>query len=451
REFPVDQIKVNNDNFWPLFRSMIYGQLLDGLIMIFPKSSNTIAQKLVNSSFKCWRWFSRGNYVFISNEMERKNQGEIVIDKLAEGIIMRLGYHQSLYVEQAKKRHLNGRSYGKKRVVSFDLVLVLAGLYKKIRKPGYRARIFGEDVYKDIIEAYSLKSDYQEMLDTFLSKVYILQFIFRLIKPKAIFITDYGNLSVIFAAKKLGIPVIEFQHGLIGREHPYYHPAKPLESKFRPDYILVFGTNDVEGLSHGNYVPLQNIIPIGNYYLNSLVDQPVNVEILEILKKYEFSICVPTDFTTHEYLVNFICAVAVNLPNYVFIISPRQLNLDDNHGNLPSNVKIIVDYSFQEIVRHCDFNSCTNSTCCLEAISFGARNILIDEDGLATQYFGNVLLDSNITRFAKSKENYIQHITTMAPMEKTKVRSSNSGIYAEGTKEQINEVINLIATLNRKQ
>lgn len=431
-EFPVNQIVVDKQSFWPFFRIFVYAQLLEGLLMVFDHGYGSIFRKLKNAFFGFRYWFRRYDYVFISNEMERKkNDDNIIIDKLTEGLTQKLGYHNSLYIEQVNNRHLDRKNYGKKKVVSFDLILILAGFFKKLKKPGYKVLIEREDIFREILRKYNLRQNYREGIDTFLSKVFAFEAIFKQLKPKAIFITDYGNIAATYAAHKLGLKVVEFQHGVIGDSHPYYHPAIKLNEFFCPDYLLVFGLNDVKALSQGNYVSVSNIVSVGNYYLSILTDKEVNKNIVNLLDGYEKSVCIPTDYTTHSYLLGFIESLALKLPNYVFIISPRQAHLANGTKNLPENVKVITDYSFQEIVRHCDFNSSTNSTCCIEALALGARNILIDEDGLASQYFGRILKDEEITRFARSNEEYINHIKSMPFLSRIEVKGRNKGNYMD--------------------
>jgi hypothetical protein len=408
---------------------------------------STSLYKINNAFFQFSNWFKRYDYLFFSNEMERKKVDGVVIDKLVEGLNEKLGYTNSLYIEQVRERHLRSIQYGKKRVVSHDLILVIAGFYKKIVKPGYKKVIEGEDVFRNIMKAYNLECNYRDGLNTFLSKVAVYKLFFKLLKPKAIVITDYGNVSLIFSAKSLNIKVFEFQHGIVGHEHPYYHPPRPLAAKFRPDYILVFGLNDVSGLAHGNYVPVSNILPIGNHYINYLNRLPANKSITDLLQGYTYSLCSPTDFSTHEYLVDFISAVATDLNNCLFLISPREARLVDNAKIVLKNIKIITEFSYQEIVRHCDFNSSTTSTCCIEALALGAQNILIDEDGMASQYYGKVLTESRFTSFVKSKEEYSREIIKVKRFSRDEAKASIVQSYVKDYEDQLHQVSELIRTI----
>src|SRR5690606_30723659 len=78
-----------------------------------------------------------------------------------------------------------------------------------------------------------------------------------------------------------------------------------------------------------------------------------------------------------------------------------------------------------EIVRHCTFNSCTYSTCSLEALTLGTQNILIDEDGLASYYFGPLLNDPTFTRYCKNADDYIETINSFQIQDSATIHANN--------------------------
>lgn len=91
-------------------------------------------------------------------------------------------------------------------------------------------------------------------------------------KPKVIFLEDasYGSrLFILLNAKRLGIPVVELQHGFVNEEHIAYRlgsgiATHQLTKLFYPDYFLAYGEFWKESIN----IPSQ-IFNIGNPYLNS--------------------------------------------------------------------------------------------------------------------------------------------------------------------------------------
>jgi hypothetical protein len=75
------------------------------------------------------------------------------------------------------------------------------------------------------------------------------RFILRRIKPKVIVLVcyyDYRMMVLCETAKELGIPVIELQHGVIGKEHISYNFFSKRKLKSFPDYIFTFSREDRE-------------------------------------------------------------------------------------------------------------------------------------------------------------------------------------------------------------
>ncbi|MCI8669506.1 MAG: glycosyltransferase family 4 protein [Lachnospiraceae bacterium] len=73
------------------------------------------------------------------------------------------------------------------------------------------------------------------------------RFILRKIKPKVIVIVCYYDFRMMIlceVAKELDIPVIELQHGVIGKEHISYNFKKKRNLRNFPDYIFTFSQED---------------------------------------------------------------------------------------------------------------------------------------------------------------------------------------------------------------
>lgn len=444
RQYPVEDIKIGGEQFWPFFRMVVYSELMKDILQIHKRTFLTPVRKLANSFLGLPNWFRKTDYVFVSNELERKKLNGRYFDKLTEYYIEKLGIENCLYVELVERSHLPARQYKPKKVASFDLILLIAGFLKVVANPVKNIHIEGENILKEIFSELKLSKEYHNRLAIFLCKVNAMRWFLKRIGPKAVFITDYGYMPVAYAAKSLGIKVVEFQHGVIGKVHPFYHPAKKLCGKFCPDMLLALGKHDVDSLSHGKYVNAKNIFAVGNYYLEKIKKLPLNDQLMVLLKNYEKSVCIPTDRITHAYLLSFIREVAVSLPKVVFILVPRNV-MEVGHADLPTNVRVETSLSFQEVVRHCTFNSCTISTCSLEALTLGITNILIDEDGATSAYYGKILTDTRATKFAKTKKEYIELLKSTEPLSKEEVMMSNQENvvphYEENVKETLTEIL----------
>lgn len=92
------------------------------------------------------------------------------------------------------------------------------------------------------------KRDIYDIVNRTVSLVYYgriyAKIILSLIRPKAVIVTVYYdviNQALIEVAKKKNIPVIELQHGRIGKSHIAYNYPKCNELETFPNYMFVYG------------------------------------------------------------------------------------------------------------------------------------------------------------------------------------------------------------------
>ncbi len=89
-----------------------------------------------------------------------------------------------------------------------------------------------------------------------------------MLKPKRIYLVCfYDKQYIVKAAKELKIEVIDIQHGIIGKEHSAYFSSLLLSDIYLPDKLYSFGESEKEYFIDSGIVSTNNIIPIGNYYL----------------------------------------------------------------------------------------------------------------------------------------------------------------------------------------
>ncbi|EZH72290.1 hypothetical protein ATO12_22830 [Aquimarina atlantica] len=443
-KYSIDKLKYKDVNYWPLFRAVILNEILYGENKGILTKPISVLSKLKSAFFGFPNWFKKVEYIAFSNELERKEIEGKTIDKLLEKTITNLGYKKVLYIENCSN-HLNKKKYGNKQVCSWNLILFLIGIVSVFTKR-IRRKFEGYDVLEKLSSDEEITTNLKIKFFEFQAKVFVLKIFFKMYKPKCIFITDYGYYPMTYAAKKLGIKVVEFQHGVIGKVHPYYHPVKKLNSDFCPDYLFVFGDHDKNCLQSGNYVDQKNIIPIGNFYLEYIVKKDKHSRILKLIKPYNKSICIPTDHVTQQDILIFISKAATKLPDVIFIIVPREYKAFEvllDTINL-ENIYVEKELSFQETVRHCYYHSCSISTCSLEALSLGVPNILIDEDGNTSSYYGELLNNPKTTKFAKSVNEYIKFVQNFVKPEKQKIIDSNSINYKANYSKNLDSALKFL-------
>lgn len=116
--------------------------------------------------------------------------------------------------------------------------------------------------------AYRIKQGQLEsIVSNFWLEYKILSVLYRFLQPKALFLVDGFATANLFAARRWGIPVIEFQHGLFDEFYPNYNYSwkfNKLKSKLVfPSHIAVFGKFFKELLLKGKFWEGEEICVIG--------------------------------------------------------------------------------------------------------------------------------------------------------------------------------------------
>ena len=121
-------------------------------------------------------------------------------------------------------------------------------------------------LFNKVKDFFILKSTYRKVFNaeiaSFLAKYYYFLFLFKIIKPRRVFLVyREGYFPQIAVCKKLGIPVAEFQHGITLDSTVSF--AGKYDPRIDPDYFLVFGEY-WKGPQFG--MPLDRIVNIGWAY-----------------------------------------------------------------------------------------------------------------------------------------------------------------------------------------
>lgn len=117
-------------------------------------------------------------------------------------------------------------------------------------------------------------------LTEYYSQKSFYSFLFRLLKPKKIFITQNGIQKGLFrAARDLKIDIIELQHGIIYFSHlAYSYPKSVNRTKLAlPNYFFVYSKFWKDKIDA--YFPVDNIVISGNTIANEVKYYPIRYDI----------------------------------------------------------------------------------------------------------------------------------------------------------------------------
>lgn len=448
-------IKVNNIEVWPFLRStyfFTYGRnhdfdLPDGQI---EKPSSIKIRRLKNIFYGLPNLFNKYDYFIFSNVREIRMIKNIYVNKLADHIMTVLGKEKVLLIESpGNGSHFDQSKISVDHIISSELFLFTC--YLPVLKKNLK--IENEKILKNVNKKYNLNVDYHKLIFRFVCYKNLFKLFLKMYRPKLIFITNYYNIlhqALIYSAKKLQIPVIELQHGIINPKHPAYNIFTRLDNSFFPDFLFAFGNHTKMVFNQDNYfIKKENIIPIGNIYIDYInndykASKSTKIMFKKFRKKYNKIVAVASQWTIEKKLIKFLKKCAALDKNILYIFIPRDLNKDYSLANFPSNIVILKDLNFYQIIKESDFHATVYSTTAVEAPALGVPNMLINIDGFAEKYYSTVLTNHTTTRFVESEEEFVKVLQKYKIINKQRIMSAHEGFYKQDHKKNIQRAINFL-------
>lgn len=263
---------------------------------------------------------------------------------------------------------------------------------------------------------------------------FIFFLFFKWKNPKAIFLSDSYNtytMGLIAAAKKLGIPTVEQQHGIINYEHfayNFYGKQRPLQN-FYPDYLLTFGPMVLKEIGRSSFIEPNRIHNCGHPYLDYLSQKTL----YKTKDNSNIAIGITLLWIYEKKIISFISEVSDLLLDVEFILIPRNTD-DERYGTLklPINVRIERKKKFYELMAEdIDIHCTVNSTTAVEAPYFGVPNILLDFDGEASRYYKSLLPPSEINHYVNTTEEFVHSLQKLKSIDHNIVHNFANELYTQ--------------------
>jgi hypothetical protein len=449
--YPVDTIVVNGEQVWPYMRMAYYFWHVHkvasewGAQFPFPPFATRLMQMVKNSLYGFKSWFGKYDYIALSDTSERKNINGRYFNKLLDPIIDALGQDKVLYIENPAPSLYPARKVHTKNIVCLDFLTLLA-LILMVPKMFIRTKdmIQNRAILETIQKEYGSGLNYVKETKFFNARRRGFSLLFGRIKPGALLLSGYYSyIPAVKAAKDLGIKVIEFQHGAIGKEHSAYNVHIRIDKSYFPDYLLVFGRGDIKTFDNSRFIEPENVYPVGSFYIEHVrKNHKLDASLLERIRNYRLSVGITLDWMTEKQAIEFICQAA-NLDKATFYILIPRVPQEQHYTtlNLPDNVMVIKDKNFYEVAMYVDFHATVISSCALEAPSLGVQNIFINIDNLSKQYYGDILKDKRLTRYADTPKEFVEIINTFEKLDRDIICRLNEDIIATGYEENLHKFI----------
>ena len=456
---PVDSVLVDGEQVWPYLRVAYHFQYVDKISsqkgerpFSPPLSFVEKLRRLLNIPYGMKNWLGKYDYIAISGTNQRRLIGGKYFNRLLDPVTDRLGRGKVLHVEiPAPSLYPIGSVYTTK-VVCYDLLELLAMIAEMFTLRRYK--IENESILANINKDYDLSVNYLKVIKRFYARRMVFRWLFRMKKPKVVLLTCYyGHLqSAIKAAKDLGTKAIEFQHGSIGEEHPAYNVYAELDKGYFPDYLAVFGKKELETFTNSRFIQPQHVYPVGSFYIEYVKANHVpNKSLVQRLKNYKVTIGVTMASTTEGRVIEFVCRAAALDVRICYLLIPRYVQ-EEHYSSLelPDNVIVVKDENFYELMMLVDFHATVYSTCAIEAPSLGVQNILINIDGLSKRFYGNVLNDNRVTRYADTPEEFVSIANSFEKLDTDTIAKLNEDLIAVNYERNISELLHRAPFVEQK-
>lgn len=382
-------------------------------------------------------WFRSYDYLVFSDSSERKLVNNKMFDIKVDYIIKELGIDNTLLIENPICKHYKLSDIYTQRIVSKRLVDIFTLIIEKIYYKNYDIEILNKINLEQNIDI-----DYKSKINRFNAQYKIYKIWLSILKPKKIYLDCfYDKQFIIKAAKELEIEIIDVQHGLIGTTHSAYFSDLKLNDLFLPEKLFSFGVSEKENLQVNGVINCNNIIPVGNFYLDHIYNGfSEDNEFASLLSFYDKSFGVSLQWTVENELINFITKVALKLPNIIFILIARNYEKNKyDKFNLPKNVIFYNDLDCYNIILHCNYHCTVYSTCAIEAPSLGIENVLININGYSEKHI-SALLSCENSYLVNTEEDFFK-IVKKKKNQKDIIIKNNVNNFMINYKDRIKEVI----------
>jgi len=430
-KYNLEELKYKDFKIWNYLRG-VYGPY-----SLFKhrgvKNKNTIEKiknkttLLKDSFYGIHNYFKSYDYIIFGDTDSLKLIDDKYHDRMAHGIMEYFGIDKFLYIENKnKKRYFRQNSSTYKKASAHLLSLFANVVYLLSRKDTISFKVLDE-----INSEFKMNIDYSASINKFISAYNIYTKLFKIKKPKAVFVTCFTKRAIVKAANDLNIPTIEFQHGVISDNYAYNSPIKS-DHSFHSKYLLVYGNNDKRLFDEYNYIKnKRNIFAIGSYYINYL--KASNID-LKINKKYKYKIVVSMQSPIANDMIEFIENVACELNDMLFILVPR-VEMDLKTFKEMDNVKVFKYFDCYQIANQCDIHVSGYSSCVIEAPALGLTNIFINFKGLSKYYFEKYIDNKSYNYVVDTEKEFINLLRNINIKDKKSVSIEHNDYFMSNTLE----------------
>ena len=444
----VEKVKFRGISIWGYLRNYYSEKYL-----LSKERSNRPSQSLALKGFfnlfKGWaNWFRRYDYIAIVSKNQRKVVDGVYVHPLDQIPSEYAG--KTLFIELNNLDAKVDAPYPKKRRVVSRFALVLMEFFL--------IRLLPNRYYSSVVSSLT---EIEEDLEVALDKMYLLRRfdaayivmrrVLKMYRPKAMFcMVSYPIAGYILAAKNLGIPVIELQHGYIGRSHRAYNVPKSYGDEIYPDYFLSWGNYEVDFFkeSDGFFISSNKVFPVGNYFLENYLEERERLqkEFLSRFKDFDIVVSVSMQDPLEAEIMEMVMQAAPLDHKIVYLLLPRSKSdtYYQEKYNLGPNIVQVEKINTYQGMLISQVHSTMWSTTAFEGLAMGLPNVLIDSSGRSHDIFGHLLNKREATFYADTPQEYVGMIRDAALIDQREVKEISKYYFADDFSTSIKDAVDTI-------
>lgn len=438
-ETNVEEIRYKKIPLWLELRNRFFFKLSIGKESNLVINSNTIIKTITSIFYGFFNWFKSYDAWFLGSDLNRILIDEKYYDKIFDYPASK--FNKSLFLELSTKGHYKKKNVYSKYIVSRAPLIIIEKVYSlfiNIKKVDLSS-------YNELCQKYQININPKYGIKKMISQYKIMKLLLIFKKPKYVFIApSYNNYGYIKAVKDKGIKVIEIQHGVINKEHFGYNVYAKFDENYFPDYLLTFGEREKSIFyPPNNFINKEKVFPVGSFYIDY-----INSSYSQSKKQHNYELTFSVSLQDCEIggkVVPFIINLAKKHPNYLFLLKPRRTNINDylSKYKFPDNIKFITQQNIYELIKSTDIHITAYSTCALEAPALGKRNILLNFENKAKEYYGS-FLNNNNTHYIENEQQF-NTVTAQIKLESENlIKESHKNVMITNYKKNIDDFIKLL-------
>ena len=383
----VEGIKMfNGRKVWPLLRQkIVFEEVRESLGLDNKLRTRNKKQLLINFFSGIMHLFrlKKFDFIFFNNTDKRIILEDKYFDIFFDSWADKLDQEKCLFIEWAREKHLKKNQVHSRNIISdlpFKTMITIVSIFVKVK-------LEDESLLNDVIKTNNLSNSIRKELKRKLAELYVFMFLFKVVRPKAVFVlSSFTKVSIVMAAKELKIKVYEAQHGYIGDAHTFYSVQKQFKGAY-PDYLFSFGNYEKQKANPNLIFSPDQIIPVGSFQLELIKNHTTSEELLNLKRNYGKVFCVTLQAIKEEKILDWILREAQLHKDWLFVIRAKNRDSEYSRYTKEDNIVELINYNIYEVLKISDYNITIYSTTAIEGTFLGAKPIFFNVNDLSRNHF----------------------------------------------------------------